>query len=256
MVWVSRACSALGAATLAFQSAYRRENPKPLKKAKTGPLLADRPPDGGGFAGQAVDAPLAAGMPPADMVSTELPELPPAAEPPPSAAYAAGDLIFCPKAAFVERLAGFALDAIVIAILAQFLGFDQHGAPYERLTLFLALAYHVGFWTWKGTTPGGMICQLRVVRTDGKPLEFAESPSAVHGNHLAGGHRPGLSLILRDPERQAWHDRIAGTHVESPARLPDLARAVANSQRPTPNSQQTPTPNSQNPQNFQATNRS
>ena len=46
------------------------------------------------------------------------------------------------------------------------------GGSNERLVLLLALAYHVGFWTWRGTTLGGMICQLRVVRTDGRKLEF------------------------------------------------------------------------------------
>src|SRR5262249_49064863 len=142
-----------------------------------------------------------------------LAELPPAAEPPP-AAYRASDLVAFPKAAFVERLAGFTLDAIIIMIIAQFLEFDRHGAPFERLTLFLALAYHVGFWTWKGTTPGGMICQLRVIRTDGRPLEFSEALvrglTGIISLAIAG---LGFLWILRDPDRQAWHDRVAGTYV-------------------------------------------
>ena len=37
------------------------------------------------------------------------------------------------------------------------------------------LAYHIGFWTWKSTTVGGIICQLRVVRVDGARLGFADA---------------------------------------------------------------------------------
>lgn len=227
MVWILAGVFGLGAATLAFYGAYRRENPKPPKKARP----EDAPgPTGGMPATTPADASLAAAIPPdpsagasaegetghASEAEHELPplaELPPAAEPPP-AAYRASDLVAFPKAAFVERLAGFTLDAIIIMIIAQFLEFDRHGAPFERLTLFLALAYHVGFWTWKGTTPGGMICQLRVIRTDGRPLEFSEALvrglTGIISLAIAG---LGFLWILRDPDRQAWHDRVAGTYV-------------------------------------------
>jgi len=52
------------------------------------------------------------------------------------------------------------------------------------------------------------------VRVDGMPLSFADS--LVRG--LAGIFSLlvvglGALWILRDPERQAWHDKIAGTYV-------------------------------------------
>jgi uncharacterized RDD family membrane protein YckC len=124
------------------------------------------------------------------------------------------ELVAFPKAAFAERLAALVIDAIAIGIIAQLLSLDHHGDPGERLIVFLALVYHVGFWTWRGTTPGGILCQLRLVRTDGKPLEFPES--LVRG--LAGILSLavvglGFFWILRDPERQGWHDRVAGTYV-------------------------------------------
>ena len=78
----------------------------------------------------------------------------------------------------------------------------------------LLLAYHIGFWTWKGTTVGGIICQLRVVRVDGTPLRFVDALvrglSSIFSLAVLG---LGCLWILKDPERQAWHDKIAGTYV-------------------------------------------
>jgi uncharacterized RDD family membrane protein YckC len=61
---------------------------------------------------------------------------------------------------------------------------------------------------------GGIICQLRVIRTDGSPLRFVDALvrglSSIFSFAVLG---LGCLWILRDPERQAWHDRIAGTYV-------------------------------------------
>ena len=217
IVWILAGVFGLGAATLAFHAAYRRENPKPPKKVKgeppTPPPPVVPPQDtsgGSGFHDGDADR-----IEPAAAAAVELP--PAAVAPPPQGGTylpSARELVAYPKAEFAERLGGFALDAVAIAIVAQLLGFDHNGAPFERMTLILALVYHVGFWTWKGTTPGGMICQLRVVRTDGRPLEFVESLvrglTGIISLTVAG---LGFLWILRDPERQAWHDRVAGTYV-------------------------------------------
>jgi uncharacterized RDD family membrane protein YckC len=80
--------------------------------------------------------------------------------------------------------------------------------------VLLLLAYHIGFWTWKGTTVGGIICQLRVVRVDGSPLRFVDALvrglSSLFSLAVLG---LGCLWILKDPERQSWHDKIAGTYV-------------------------------------------
>jgi uncharacterized RDD family membrane protein YckC len=119
-----------------------------------------------------------------------------------------------PKATFAERLGALMLDAIAVAIVAQLLSLDRHGDPGNRLIVLLALVYHVGFWTWRATTPGGMILQLRVTRIDGKKLEFPESLvrglTGIFSLVVAG---LGFLWMLWDPERQTWHDRVAGTYV-------------------------------------------
>jgi uncharacterized RDD family membrane protein YckC len=79
---------------------------------------------------------------------------------------------------------------------------------------FVLFVYHVAFWINKSSTFGGLICNLRVIRTDGRPLRLADAVlrglAGIFSLAVAG---LGALWILKDPERQAWHDRIAGTYV-------------------------------------------
>jgi uncharacterized RDD family membrane protein YckC len=220
-VWALAGVFGLGAAAIAFFSAYRRENPKRPKKAP----VTDPVPS------------AAAIVPPVAAAAPIIPPVPPpsdlplrteraASEEPPSDAHhaAAGaaaveaprTILSFSHATFFERLAAFALDVVLIAILAQIVRLDRlfgEWSPDGNL-LLVALVYHIAFWTWKQTTVGGIICQLRVIRMDGAPLRFAEAfvrgLSGIFSLVFAG---IGFLWILRDPERQAWHDRIAGTFV-------------------------------------------
>ena len=133
-----------------------------------------------------------------------------AVPPPATFATAHANVALFPRAAFRERLAALALDVILVVIVVQFGNLLDSG----RATFLGMLVYHIGFWTWKQTTVGGIVCQLRVIRVDGTPLRFAEAfvrgLSGIFSLVIAG---VGFLWILRDPERQAWHDRIAGTFV-------------------------------------------
>jgi uncharacterized RDD family membrane protein YckC len=132
----------------------------------------------------------------------------------------ATDLAVYPHAEFRDRLAAFVLDAILILILAQWLTMPiwplnpifRMGAPDLFFPLFIA--YRIGFWTWKGVTVGGIICQLRVVKQNGARLEFADALvrglSSIFSIVVLG---IGCLWVLKDPDQQAWHDRIAGTYV-------------------------------------------
>jgi RDD family len=189
----------LGAASLAFATAYRRENPAPSKAVRATPAgssAAVAAP----FDGLPEGAPL-----PGDPV--------PSAEEPSDASVKplpSTNLVFFPRATFLDRLAAFALDCALVLITNNALNLtDSDGGP-----IFLLLAYHIVFWTWKGTTIGGIICQLRVVRTDGEPLRFIDSlVRGLSSMFSIAALGLGCFWILRDPERQAWHDKIASTYV-------------------------------------------
>ena len=210
LTWAMASVFGLGAAMQAFMRAYRRENPKPPRK------VAPVPP---------APAPVTAAGPTAPVETLTASPLDEPFEPVPDLPLAAGvattagvvDLLSCPRATFLERLAAFGLDIVLILIAAQILRLDRlfEGYPsFERNLLLLAVVYHVGFWAWKQTTVGGLICQLRLVRTDGGRVQFAEAlVRGLTGIFSLAVVGLGFFWILRDPERQAWHDRIAGTYV-------------------------------------------
>jgi len=195
VVWAVLGATGLGAAALAFIAAYRKENPPPL--------------------------PLQPVMPPPPLSPQSLPPLP--------AAYAVGEgdaaasaapptmagagpsqsLALFPRAMFTDRLAAFALDAILVAITVGLLD------PLDEDTFVpVFLFYRSAFWAWKGATVGGIICQLRVARLDGAPLGAAEALVRGLGSIFSIAVLGiGCLWILRDPESQAWHDKMAGTCV-------------------------------------------
>ncbi len=219
VVWALIGVTGLGAASLAFTSAYRRENPTPPKiKSRRGvgeggppaatidpappavPLAAPEPPP----------APVMEAQPPASIAS---PEASRAASPEPSAtASAAAPAILTqfPRAVFSERALALVIDVVLVIFTNQALRLT-HG---DQLPVFLLLAYHIVLWSWKGTTVGGMICHLRVVRVDGKPLRFVDAlVRGLSGLFAIAAAGIGFLWILKDPARQGWHDKIAGTYV-------------------------------------------
>ena len=115
-----------------------------------------------------------------------------------------------PRASFLDRLAAFALDCILVAIANAILDMDRH----DGFFFFLLLAYHVAFWAWRGTTLGGIICNLRVIGPHG--AELRPSDAVVRGlSSMFSVAALGIGCLwmLQDPERQMWHDKIAGTLV-------------------------------------------
>ncbi len=120
-----------------------------------------------------------------------------------------GDLASLPRATFLARTGAFFLDFVLVALIFGLLGLGAN-----RWFFALLVAYHIALWTWKGATVGGIIAQLWVVRTDGLPLAFTDALirglSSIFSVAVLG---LGFFWILKDPERESWHDKIAGTCV-------------------------------------------
>jgi len=194
VTWTMMGVLGLGASALAFVAAYRRENPPPV------PRDAVSPP-----ARAVSDQPVEDSKMNLEHSSFVLPQPGAAVE-----TTAPSVLLSLPHASFRDRVAAGMLDLILVLLAWQLL--DQFRGA--RAFLLVLLAYHIGFWTWKATTIGGIICQLRVVRMDGTPVRFVDAlvrgMSAIFSIVVVG---LGVFWILRDPERQAWHDKIAGTYV-------------------------------------------
>ena len=69
-------------------------------------------------------------------------------------------------------------------------------------------------WKLKGTTIGGIVCGLKVLRIDQRELDWATAIVRALGCFLSlvvGGL--GFIWVAFDDEKQSWHDKIAGTTV-------------------------------------------
>ncbi len=214
LTWGVTGVLGLGAATSTFRAGLRREQPpRPVAPAPPppvpAPIAAPPPyvPEGAPLYAAAEPIPSAEAAPPVGEAAIPVP---PPAPLPAAPALPPGDLTAYPRATFLDRLAAFALDSILVAIVVQLLT-DQHD---DGLFPLMLVIYHIAFWTWKGTTLGGIVCALRVVRTQGTDLRPVDAVvrglSAIFSVAALG---IGCFWMLHDPERQMWHDKIAGTLV-------------------------------------------
>ncbi len=121
-----------------------------------------------------------------------------------------------PRAGFWIRVAAALLDLILIGIATGmseglFRAFNFH--PGGAMPFWIVL-YSVVMWTTKGTTIGGIICGLKLVRLDDRPVDWGvaivRGLSAFLSLAVAG---IGFIWVAFDDEKQSWHDKIAGTTI-------------------------------------------
>ncbi len=115
------------------------------------------------------------------------------------------------RAGFWIRMAALAIDIIVVGAISMLVSVGS-------LFLLILAAYGAVMWKMKGTTIGGIVCGLKVVRQDDRPLDWTVAVVRALGCFLslvvAG---LGFIWVAFDEEKQSWHDKIAGTLV---VRLP------------------------------------
>jgi uncharacterized RDD family membrane protein YckC len=116
-------------------------------------------------------------------------------------------LLALPRAGFWIRIAALSVDVVVVMVVVSI-------AADEDLILIALAGYGALMWKLKGTTIGGTLCNLQVVRADGRELDWptalVRALSCFLSLFFAG---LGFIWIALDSERQAWHDKIAGTVV-------------------------------------------
>ena len=206
-----------GALTGAFNS-FRHELPPktipPSPPPVSGPPVGAAPPFAASFVSGSSTPPMAALAPGAEPASSELGAATSAAAPgnpllPPPLSRPATPPVYplalsLPKAGFWERMAAGFLDLVIIGVVCFFIHFPP----------LVALAYFVAMWMWKGTTVGGVVLKLQVVRTDGHKITFPVALVRALGAALSFVVLfLGFLWIAWDKEKEAWHDKIAGTAV-------------------------------------------
>ena len=146
-------------------------------------------------------------------------ETPPGAAVPPSAgvppAAATPEVVATyPHAGFWVRMVALLIDIVLIGFLLSFgKGFGPwHGE--HHLHLLVLATYGAVMWKLRGSTIGGLALDLRVVRLDGRPIEWETAIVRALGCFLSlFVFGLGFIWIAIDSQRQAWHDKIAGTVV-------------------------------------------
>lgn len=112
-----------------------------------------------------------------------------------------------PRAGFWIRMGALLLDGLLVGFLMSIL----HTHHFELVVL---AAYGAVMWKLRGSTIGGSVFDLRVVRLDGRMVDWetaiVRALSCFLSLAVVG---LGFFWIAFDENNQAWHDKIAGTVV-------------------------------------------
>jgi uncharacterized RDD family membrane protein YckC len=128
---------------------------------------------------------------------------------PPTIASAPTAQVLLHRVGFWKRTFAAFLDWVLLGIpiiLSHFV--------FPGLFPLIMIAYFVAMWTWKGTSVGKICLGLKIVRTNGTPIDFA----AALVRSLAACFSfvvffLGFFWAGWDREKQSWHDKIADTVV-------------------------------------------
>ena len=144
------------------------------------------------------------------------------------------DLSMVEKGGFLRRLVAYLIDGIVLNIISFILIFigtiamgidasELEGGTIEQIRLLVPLyifgiivniVYYTYFHGNTGQTPGKMICKLKVVRVNGEPLGYGRAFLRWIGYIVSWVvFALGFLWVIFDRQKQAWHDKIAGSYV-------------------------------------------
>jgi uncharacterized RDD family membrane protein YckC len=128
---------------------------------------------------------------------------------PAAASYAAPIAADLPRAGFWIRMAALLLDVVLVGFAMSLL----HN-PLGDFHIVILAIYGAVMWKLRGTTVGGIVFDLHVVRVDGRPLDWETAVVRALGCFLSlAVVGLGFIWIALDDNHQAWHDKIAGTVV-------------------------------------------
>jgi uncharacterized RDD family membrane protein YckC len=151
--------------------------------------------------------------PPASSVPPPGSSVPPsaAATPPPAGSAHAGAseiTAALPRAGFWVRMGALFLDILLVGFALSLI------RPFGDFHIVVLAIYGAVMWKLRGTTVGGIVFDLHVVRIDGRPVDWETAIVRALGCFLSlCVVFLGFIWIAFDDNNQAWHDKIAGTVV-------------------------------------------
>lgn len=124
------------------------------------------------------------------------------------------------KAGFWIRVVAFIIDSILIAVVNAIIAAILSSSTTGRsgIQTLLGIIYFTYFWSssspWPGQTVGDKLLNLRVIRTDGSDLTLVQAFIRYVGLFISFiVIFIGVIWVAFDPNKQGWHDKIAGTYV-------------------------------------------
>ncbi len=122
-----------------------------------------------------------------------------------------------------RRLAAVTVDSLLITLIASSLGYtfssSTKGAftsnSFAFPTFILTIAYYLFFWVKEnGQTLGKRFMGIRIVRVDNQPLDSSTAVIRYIGYFVSSlVFCLGYLWAIFDPQKQAWHDKMAKTIV-------------------------------------------
>lgn len=144
-------------------------------------------------------------------------------------------------AGFWRRMAAFLIDFITLAVISSiissifapfqwfsFAGFWDAGNAFNEpiwralpylvfgnfVSLVVDIAYFVGFWIWRGQTPGKMLLSIKLIHTDASNVNIGAALLRCLGYVVSTAVLfIGFIWIAFDSRKQGFHDKIADTYV-------------------------------------------
>lgn len=129
-------------------------------------------------------------------------------------------------AGFWIRFLAYLIDGIILSVIGRILfgasttaysaggSMASFSVNYSGWRTLVPLAYVLIFWITCSTTPGKMICKLKIVEENGQKLSWQKALLRLVGYVVSGAVLfIGFIWIGFDKKKQGWHDKIAGTYV-------------------------------------------
>jgi uncharacterized RDD family membrane protein YckC len=171
------------------------------------PPPAERPPPAPEQSQTAASAAPIASAASASAIASAAPAAP-AASAAPAAPVAPLATASMPHAGFWIRMAALFVDILLVGFALSVLHHVVH------LHLLVLAAYGAVMWKLRGSTVGGIVFDLQVVRVDGHAIDWGTAVVRALGCFLSLAVAGlGFIWIVFDSANQAWHDKIAGTVV-------------------------------------------
>ena len=124
------------------------------------------------------------------------------------------------KAGFWIRFVAIFIDSVILFVINVILAAILNSSSTGRsgIQTLLGLIYYVYFWSsnspWPGQTVGNKLLNIRVIKTDGSDLSLVVALIRYVGLVVSIlVIFIGVIWAAFDPNKQGWHDKIAGTYV-------------------------------------------